>query len=105
MDIKDKNDFKDFLKFKHMITPIIIQILFWVGVAICVFSGLFAMVQGELGSFLGGILVLIVGPIVVRIYCEILILFFRMNETLSEIACNTSCGKESKNDSACCKQE
>jgi hypothetical protein len=104
MEIKDKNDFKDFLKFKRMITPIIIQILFWVGVALCVFSGLFAMVQGELGSFLGGIVVLIVGPIVVRIYCEILILFFRMNETLTEISRNTCC-KDGQGDSACCKEE
>ena len=31
---------EDFLKFKRMITPIIIQILFWIGVVLCVIGGL-----------------------------------------------------------------
>ena len=30
-------------------------------------------------------MLLIFGPLVVRIYCEILIIFFRINETLTEI--------------------
>jgi hypothetical protein len=34
---------------------------------------------------LWGVLVLILGPVAVRIYCEILIIFFRINETLTEI--------------------
>jgi hypothetical protein len=34
---------------------------------------------------LKGLLVLLAGPLVVRIYCEILIIFFRINETLTEI--------------------
>jgi hypothetical protein len=32
-----------------------------------------------------GVLLLFLGPIGVRIYCEILIIFFRINETLTEI--------------------
>ena len=31
---------EDFLKFRKMITPVIIQILFWVGVGISVIAGL-----------------------------------------------------------------
>jgi len=34
----------------------------------------------------------VLGPIVVRIYCELLILLFRMNETLTEIRNNTQPG-------------
>lgn len=81
----------DFLKFRKMITPAIIQILFWVGVAISVLGSLYVMGSsfgrygGGVGTFFSGLLFLVLGPVVVRIYCELLILFFRMNETLTEI--------------------
>jgi len=81
----------DFLKFRKMITPVIIQVLFWVGVAVSVIGGLITMGSsfgsygGGVGTFLMGLLTLILGPVVVRIYCELLILFFRMNESLTEI--------------------
>ena len=84
----------DFLKFRKMITPAIIQILFWVGVAVTVIGSLATMAMsfgrygGGIGTFLGGLLMLVLGPVVVRIYCELLILFFRMNETLTEIKNN-----------------
>ena len=84
----------DFLKFRKMITPAIIQILFWVGVAVTVIGSLVTMAVsfgrygGGIGTFLGGLLMLVLGPVVVRIYCELLILFFRMNETLTEIKNN-----------------
>ena len=81
----------DFFTFRTMITPIIIQILFWIGVAICIIVGIIMIVQG-FDSYRGGqVLVLIgfgyilLGPLFVRLYCEFLILFFRMNETLTEI--------------------
>ncbi|MDK2980746.1 MAG: hypothetical protein PWQ55_1093 [Chloroflexota bacterium] len=84
----------DFLKFRKMITPAIIQVLFWVGVAVSVIGSLATMAMsfgrygGGIGTFLGGLLMLVLGPVVVRIYCELLILFFRMNETLTEIKDN-----------------
>ena len=81
----------DFLKFRKMITPVIIQILFWVGVGGAVIGALVVMAMsfgsygGGAAQFLGGLVLLVVGPVMVRIYCELLILFFRMNETLTEI--------------------
>ncbi len=81
----------DFLKFRKMITPTIIQILFWVGVAGAIIGALvmmgmsFGRYGGGAAQFLGGLVFLVVGPVMVRIYCELLILFFRMNETLTEI--------------------
>ena len=82
---------EDFLKFRKMITPVIIQILFWVGAASCVIAALvvialsFGSSGGGAAQFLGGLLMLVLGPVLVRIYCELLILFFRMNETLTDI--------------------
>ncbi|MGQ9689442.1 MAG: DUF4282 domain-containing protein [Desulfobaccales bacterium] len=79
----------DFLSFRTMITPVIIQIIFWIGVVLCILGGLFYLLVGY--SYYGtnapifGLLLIIFGPIGVRIYCEILIIFFRINETLTEI--------------------
>jgi len=81
----------DFIKFRKMITPAIIQVLFWVGAVVSVLAGLVTMATsfGRYGggavTFLGGLFMIVLGPVVVRIYCELLILFFRMNETLTEI--------------------
>lgn len=80
---------KDFLAFRTMITPVIIQIIFWAGVALCILFGIGYIVIGS--RYYGGaapvygLMILILGPLVVRIYCEILIIFFRINETLTEI--------------------
>ena len=80
---------RDFLAFRTMVTPVIIQIIFWVGVAACIIFGLFAIFTSIPGitikGRLLGLLVLVLGPLVVRVYCEILIIFFRINETLTEI--------------------
>lgn len=80
----------DYLTFRRMITPIIIQILFCLGVIVFVLGGLFLVSNREVVI---GLLTLVVGPIAVRIYCELLILFFRMNETLTEIRNNTARSK------------
>ena len=81
---------EDFLKFRKMITPVIIQFLFWVGVGVSVIVALCMMVVGVTSNgqgfmVLAGLVMLFLGPVFVRIYCELLILFFRMNETLTEI--------------------
>ncbi len=82
---------EDFLNFRKMITPVIIKILFWVGVGFSVLGGLITMgtsfgrYGGGVGTFVIGLLTLVLGPVMVRIYCELLILFFRINETLTEI--------------------
>jgi hypothetical protein len=80
-----------FWTFEIMITPILIQILFWIGLIACVGIGGMFIVDGMNSSWnrgeklLIGIPLIIIGPLVVRMYCEFLILFFRMNKTLTEI--------------------
>jgi uncharacterized membrane protein len=80
----------EYLKFDRMITPIIIQIIFWVLVVICVVAGLISMFGGESGyQRLQGLLIFIIGPILVRIYCEIMIVMFQINDKLHDIRENT----------------
>ena len=80
---------KDFLAFRTMVTPFIIQILFWLGAVICLIAGVIMVIygatQGKAQYVWQGVLLFVLGPLVVRIYCEILIIFFRINETLTEI--------------------
>jgi hypothetical protein len=81
----------DFWAFRTMVTPVIIQILFWIGTLLCFIIGAIMVIYGSryYGSQyfleLKGVLLIVLGPLGVRVYCEILIVFFRINETLTEI--------------------
>ncbi len=82
---------EDFLKFKKMITPIMIQILFWIGVVGSIIVGLICIVGGAVAEYGGGAMVfmglawILLGPIAARIYCELLIVIFAINDTLTDI--------------------
>ena len=86
----------DLLAFRKMITPTVIQVVFWIGVVICVLAGIIGIISGVAGTrgggaqVLGGLLTLILGPLFVRIYCELLIIIFRIHDRLTEIRDNTS---------------
>ena len=83
----------DFLTFRKMITPMVIQVLFWIGVVLSVVVALVMIiggaVKGEVGTALGGLLYLFLGPIMVRIYCELIIVLFRILDMLVDIKKNT----------------
>jgi hypothetical protein len=83
---------EDFLKFRKMLTPIIIQILFWIGVAVCVIAGIIEIASGANAPYGGGgglvfmgIMLLLLGPILVRVFCEILVVLFSIHDTLLKI--------------------
>jgi hypothetical protein len=83
---------RDFWAFRSMVTPIIIQVIFWIGATITLVAGAVMIIYGVthyemgMGNYIWkGILVFFLGPLAVRVYCEILIVFFRINETLTEI--------------------
>lgn len=83
----------EYLAFRKMIVPLIIQIIFWVlAGAVSIFGFVFAvisLISGTTEGMLTGIAILFIGvPIyilVIRVYCEVLIVLFRMNATLTEI--------------------
>jgi hypothetical protein len=79
----------DFLAFRKMLTPAIIQIVFWIGVGLCVIAGLISIFQGGMATA-GGFVALLLGPVMVRIYCEVVIVFFRIHEALVDIKNNTA---------------
>ena len=80
----------EFLAFRRMLTPVLIQVLFWIGIAGCVLTALGQLFMGfQTRSLIMGIFMalvtIVVGPIVVRVYCELMILLFRIHDTLQEI--------------------
>lgn len=88
---------QDFISFRRMITPLIIRILFWIGVAASVLMGIIVFFGGIiggvsddsfgaiLGGLIGGPIIMLVGILLTRIYSELLILAFQINETLTDI--------------------
>ena len=78
----------DFLKFEMMITPFVIQAIFWIAVVILIIVGIIQIVTGGAG-IATGLATIILGPLLARIYCEVVIVFFRINDHLRAIQHNT----------------
>ncbi len=81
----------DFLSFETFITPKIIRIVFAIGLALIAIGVLVRVVVGlvHLELIEGVILPLIaaaLGALVLRIYCELVLVFFDMRDKLADIA-------------------
>ncbi len=79
----------DFFRFETMITPVLIQILFWVIVVVSVISGIVTLVSEGKQEIGRGLFLIILVPIMARIYAEIMIILFRIYEHLRQIEHNT----------------
>lgn len=81
----------DLLYLKKMVTPIFMQYIYWIGLAACVIIGLARIVQGAGipygggGVVFAGILTILLGPIVIRIACELTMVLFVISDTLKDI--------------------
>lgn len=73
----------EFLRFRRMVTPVLIQLLFWLGVVGTVVFGVVSMLNDDV---LMGLAVLLLGPIAVRVYAELLIVLFRIHSALQRMA-------------------
>lgn len=82
---------EQFLNFDKMITPSLIKIGYWIALVGVVLMGLVSLGTGMVSSYgggaaiLSGLLILVLGPIIVRIYFELLILAFRIYDVLRDI--------------------
>lgn len=77
-----ENEMKDMLFFDSMLTPKIITAVYWLLLLVAVFTGLATMLGGKL---VAGLLTLVIGALGARIWCELLIVLFKMNEALQEM--------------------
>ncbi len=73
---------KDFFQFRKLITPSVIKPLSWIGIVLCILSGLVLMVSsfGIYGSggltFLLGLCIIFLGPLLIRIISETILVIF-----------------------------
>lgn len=74
--------------FDNMLTPKVITLVYWLLLAAAVITGIttwFTGFGGGFGRFLTGIAIMVGGAIGARIWCELLIVLFKMNEALQDI--------------------
>ncbi len=83
--IQRESTFSAFLGFRKMVTPFIIQVFFWLGVIGTVISGL-VMLTREPAV---GAIILVFGPLAVRMYAELIMLGFRTYDAIKDVAENT----------------
>ena len=79
---------KDILFFDNMLTPKIITFVYWLillGVVIFGVGTMFGYGGFTVGKFFTGLLSIAFGAIVARIWCELSIVLFKMNEALQEL--------------------
>jgi len=72
---------KEYLNFERFLTPRLIQIVFWIGVGVSVARGIVWFADPFHNSFhriVLGFVWLFVGPIIVRVLCEVIMAIFSM---------------------------
>lgn len=77
---------KDIFVFDSMLTPKIITFIYWLMLLGCLVSGLSAMFTQYGGGFFTGLGIIVFGSIGSRIWCELLIVLFKIHENLKTIA-------------------
>lgn len=80
---------KDVLFFDNMLTPKIITFVYWILLFAAVVGGLSAMFGGYGGFSIGklflGLIYAAGGAVAARIWCELMIVLFKMNEALQDL--------------------
>ena len=77
---------KDIFFFDSMLTPKIITFVYWLMLLGSISAGLSSMFAEYGGGFLAGIGIIVGGAIGSRIWCELLIVLFKIHENLQKIA-------------------
>ena len=77
---------KSIFFFDSMLTPKIITIVYWLLLLSAIVSGVSTMFIGYDSSFIGGLGIMIAGCIGARIWCELLIVLFKINDNLQKLS-------------------
>lgn len=79
----------DIFNFDKMLTPKIITFVYWLLLTAAIIGGISSMFGGfegfTIGKFFTGLIYAAAGAIGARIWCELLIVLFKMNEALQEL--------------------
>lgn len=78
------------LYFDDMLTPQLIRWVYWLSLLVVFVVGIKRMFSGGLGYFVSGIMYIAIGMLCARIISELVILLFKMNDRIAQVAKNTS---------------
>ncbi|HYA37929.1 MAG TPA: DUF4282 domain-containing protein [Candidatus Methylomirabilis sp.] len=73
---------RNLISFDTLMTPTFIHVFYWLGIAVAVLAAVGPILGG---GIVKGLLIMVVGPILVRVGCEVLIVLFRINDNLAAI--------------------
>lgn len=89
-----KGQIVDYLVFRRMVLPIVMQVVFWIGLLNILTSTFYVLnllikasddfLEGVM-AFILPILMFVVVAFFWRCLCEVMILFYRINETLTDV--------------------
>ena len=96
---------RDFFNFKKITIPVIIPVVFRLGLYFCIIAGIYQIVVNfsyVAGPFWFGLPVFIflwfvLFPVILRIVCEVLIILARMNDSLTDIKEQLNTQQEGEN--------
>lgn len=74
---------RDLLFFDEMVIPKIINIVYWLLLAGTAISGLATIISGRV---IGGLLMIVIGAVAARVWCELVIVIFKIYESVRKIA-------------------
>ncbi|MBM3146891.1 MAG: DUF4282 domain-containing protein [Actinobacteria bacterium] len=77
-------DWGEFLSFRKFVTPAVIQIVFWLLILANLVWSIIIMTNGG-WSILIGFIAIFLGALMIRVYCELIILLFRIYDSLRGI--------------------
>lgn len=77
---------RDIFFFDAMLTPKIITFVYWLALAGVVIAGLSMMFTEGVTGFFGGIFMIILGAVFARIWCELLIVLFKIHENIRTLS-------------------
>ena len=73
---------KAFLNYEYMITPGVLKILSYISMVVVVIMGVLALGTAAIT----GVSMIVLGPIAVRIYAELMLVIFELHKELKKIA-------------------
>lgn len=80
---------KDLMFLDAMLTPKLITLIYWLLLAAAVVSGVSAMFAGygfSFGRLLWGLAIIAGGALAARVWCELLIVLFKIHENMKRLA-------------------
>jgi len=80
---------RELLYFDSMITPKLITLVYWIALALLALGAVFVLFAGE-GNFIVRLISLLIslplGALLIRVYCELLMVLFKINDNIQKLA-------------------